>query len=436
MSEAKKHMGGRKRTGQLIWRKSGWYARFWTVKDGEEVRVCVPLGTTNKPVARRKLARLLAGESPTAEVAKREETIAEYASAWLDGREAKGLSSHEYEQRHWQRVWKPEIGKLLLSAVKAQHIRDVLDAVAEGRIKGVRTKRYSRATLVHIRDTALRIFESAWRDELISENPVKGVTLPDVDDGRIEKARCILTDDEFGMLMQCPDADAEIKLMALMARTIGGMRAGDLVALTWEAFDPDFTTCTFVRRKTRRKNRRPQPLEVPEAVRPFLVAWKKRQAEVWKDRKEGLPACLFPARKGPRAGQPKLNSNVFAARLRRDLKKAGVTRHELHHESATTLPADFHSCRRAFATALARVGVNEQTAMVLTGHSDAKVHRRYVNDLTMRAMPEAAVPALDPVWAAPLPFAPEPANETGVISGGRSRDRTCDFDRVKVALYR
>jgi integrase len=125
---------------------------------------------------------------------------------------------------------------------------------------------------VHIRDTALRIFESAWRDEIIAENPVKRVTLPDVDDGRIEKARCILTDDEFGMLMQCAEADAEIKLMALMARTIDGMRAGDLVALTWQAFDPEFMTCTFVRRKTRKKNRRPQPLEVPEPVRPFLAA--------------------------------------------------------------------------------------------------------------------------------------------------------------------
>ena len=61
-----KHAGGRKRTGQLIWRKSGWYARFWTVVDGEEVRVSRPLGTENKAVARRKMARLMAGEDPAA----------------------------------------------------------------------------------------------------------------------------------------------------------------------------------------------------------------------------------------------------------------------------------------------------------------------------------------------------------------------------------
>ena len=62
-------------------------------------------------------------------------------------------------------------------------------------------------------------------------------------------------------------------------------------------------------------------------------------------------------------------------------------------ETATTLPVDFHSTRRAYATALARVGVNDQTTMVLTGHSDSKVHRRYIESLT-RQVPASAVPQL------------------------------------------
>ncbi len=429
----------RKRTGQLIWRPSGWHGRFWIVVDGEEVRVRRPLGVmtpgpAGRAVAKRKLARLLA-EGVPAVAQNARETVDEYAQAWLANREAKALQSAEYERRHYEHVWRGTIGASPLGDVRAQHIREVLEAVADGTIKGQRTERYSRATLVHIRDTALRLFEAAWRDEIIPDNPVKRVVAPEVVDDRPEKARSILTDEEFAMLMQCPTADAEIKVMALLARTVGGMRAGDLVALTWEAFDPEFTTCTIVRRKTRKKNRRPTPLDVPAPVRPFLSAWKAMQAAAWKDLPGGLPRHLFPSRKGPRAGQPKLNSNVFAARLRRELKKAGVDRHELHHETSTTLPADFHSCRRAFATALARVGVNEQTAMLLTGHSDAKVHRRYLNELTLKTMPEAAVPALG-VGATLWPLRSEPANETGVISGGRSRDRTCDFDRVKVALYR
>ncbi len=50
----------RAKTGQLIWRKSGWYARVWVMIDGEEVRQSVALGTEVKSVAKRKLTRLLA----------------------------------------------------------------------------------------------------------------------------------------------------------------------------------------------------------------------------------------------------------------------------------------------------------------------------------------------------------------------------------------
>lgn len=410
--------------GQLIWRKTGWYGRWYAIVDGERVRICRALGTDNKAVARRKLERLIAAGAPTAADVEAAETVGQYAEAWLKAREGRGLRSVEYERRHWKQTWKAEIGDMPLAAVKAQHIRDVLDSVAAGRIAGPRSERYSRGTLVHIRDTVLRLFDSAWRDEVIPENPVKRVVVPDVADERQEKARCILTDEEFGMLMQCAAADTEIKLMALLARTVGGMRAGDLTAMTWENFDPGFVTCTFVRRKTRRKNKRAQPLEVPEPVRPFLAAW-------WESHERPTVGPVFPARKGKRAGQAKKASNVFAGRLRRDLLKAGVDRHELHNETATTLPADFHSCRRAFATALARVGVNEQTAMILTGHSDAKVHRRYLNDMNLRALPPAAVPLLEPAWALSVPTVEPLEIESGLFLGGRSRDRTCDFDRVK-----
>lgn len=57
--------GGRPRKGQLIWRKSGWYARLTVLVDGERVRVSRALDTDSKAVARIKLARLLAAENPT-----------------------------------------------------------------------------------------------------------------------------------------------------------------------------------------------------------------------------------------------------------------------------------------------------------------------------------------------------------------------------------
>jgi hypothetical protein len=67
----------------------------------------------------------------------------------------------------------------------------------------------------------------------------------------------------------------------------------------------------------------------------------------------------------------------------------------LYYETATTLPVDFHSFRRAFNTGLAEAGVNAQQAMLLSGHSDPNVHVRYVmRTKVMRTIPAAALPPL------------------------------------------
>jgi hypothetical protein len=95
-----------------------------------------------------------------------------------------------------------------------------------------------------------------------------------------------------------------------------------------------------------------------------------------------------------------------AGALRRDLAKAGLTRPEIFHETATTLPVDFHSFRRAFNTALAAAGVNVQLAMKLAGHADERTHMRYVMDAPeMRRIPEAAIPRLNPSGRSATGFA-------------------------------
>lgn len=66
---------------------------------------------------------------------------------------------------------------------------------------------------------------------------------------------------------------------------------------------------------------------------------------------------------------------------------------ELLNGSATVQAADFHSTRRVYATSLARSGVNAQTAMALTGHSDHKVHQCYVEAVSIRALPAGAIRA-------------------------------------------
>jgi hypothetical protein len=195
------------------------------------------------------------------------------------------------------------------------------------------------------------------------------------------------------------------------------MRTGDLNAWDWTMLDlVGFTTCTVLRTKTKT----PQVLEVPEVLRPFVRAW-------WERAGRPISGPVFPVRKGPNAGEFKAKRGIsYADRLRRDLFRAGVTRmppievpatkpgartdlgkrvagtkpapspsDPLYFETATTLPVDFHSFRRAFNTALAGANVNVQRAMHLAGHSDTKTHMRYVmQSPAMRAIPAEALPRL------------------------------------------
>jgi len=129
-------------------------------------------------------------------------------------------------------------------------------------------------------------------------------------------------------------------------------------------------------------------------------------------------------------------------------------------ETATTLPVDFHSFRRAFSTALAEAGVNVQHAMHLAAHSDPRVHVRYVmRTAAMRRIPDAALPRLTVALLASarpgdssrpsatnagrIVTARDDSPYTGAIlaeklndSSGRRGIRTPDFVRVKDALYR
>jgi integrase len=79
-------------------------------------------------------------------------------------------------------------------------------------------------------------------------------------------------------------------------------------------------------------------------------------------------------------------------RLRNALITAGITRRELFESSEVTLRVDFHSFRRAYATALAEVDANGLLSMRLTGHKSMATHNLYVMRSGTMRVPEAALP--------------------------------------------
>src|SRR5262245_1887748 len=126
---AKKRMG-RPRKGTLEFRSGSWHARLTVTVEGESIRRWFDLGTDNKAVARRKMARLIAEHAaPTveavAEAAKRVETYAELAARVQKLREADGVRDaareHDREEKHIL----PELGPRPIDSIRSEDITEI-----------------------------------------------------------------------------------------------------------------------------------------------------------------------------------------------------------------------------------------------------------------------------------------------------------------------
>lgn len=415
----------RARTGTLIYKRTtGWNARVWVVvrdENGErDERRWVPLETHDKDLAKKKLAKIvgmLASGELVADAAKAEavriETVAEHAKTWIAGRKAAGVVMATDEEHILTAHVLREIGAMGLDTVRPAFIRSILIAVA---------KTHSHETVKKTRGVMLRLFDDAWRSEILRENPVERVEMPE--HTRIdERQRRILTDDEVRIFLngraegpdgKKPRKDAgarllELKVMAVCSRVLGGMRTAELNRWDWSMWDlADFAEVKIQRAKAKRgRTGKVQTLIVPEPMRPILRAWHEQH---------GSPVAgpVFPVTKGERKGQARAERGIsYAARLRRALWRMGIREHDVHHDTPTSRKVDWHSFRRAFATALAEAGTNEQTARLLVAHGDASVHARYVQQTrAMRQIPAEAVPQLG-AFAQPAKVTAVPEGETG-----------------------
>ncbi len=400
----------RQRTGTIEMRGGIAHARVTVDTSAEERAAGAPatkrawysLGTPDRSTAKRRLRKLLVDLGVGKQVESRSAMprVADYAEELFERRASAGIVSVSDDRRWFTRWIAATIGPLRLDEVSSQHIRDVLDGAVEAKL--------ARESVRKLRVVCHIIFDAAWRDELLDANPVARTKVPAIRE--LKKRRVILTDAEFVAYLSSTKADPELRLMALVARVEGGMRTSDVCRWDWSMIDTvDFAECIIPRAKTDS----PQAIQIPQLLRPFL---HMRWVEV------GQPSSgpVFPVRRGPRAGEARVQRGTsFAHALRRDLYRAHIIRHActrpeslplehrdaacceglstdpLYAETALSLPVDFHSFRRAFSSALANAGVNAQQAMRLASHTDPRTHMRYVGDSPeMRAIPDAAVPAL------------------------------------------
>src|SRR4051812_41242144 len=303
MTLSAKARGGRPRSGQLIWRKSGWYARLTVVIDGERVRVSRALDTDSKAVARIKLARLLEAENPSPTEASRVETFEEAARRVVKAQQAEGLATWKDRLHRLSAFAFPEFGALPVTDVRPPHVRQALEvAMAKG---------WAKRTLTHLKIDISTVLEDLWRDEVIAENPAKRVRVPKGAhvDGR---KRIILTDAEFNAFMACPDVTPELHTMAIVSRTFGGMRTSDLHAWDWSHVD---TVTWLDAQVSRPKTKRIDRLALPAVLVPLLQVW-------WEGQGSPTIGAVFPVRTGKRAGLRKQGKTSYAWHLRDALWKA------------------------------------------------------------------------------------------------------------------
>jgi integrase len=369
----------RQRSGELYQSRGRWFARVTVQLEGVAVRKRVSLECEIKAVARAKLDRLLASPEFDPAAAGRGESF-EHAARRVS--EASRIATRAERLRRLEMYAFSEIGGLVATKVKASHVRAVLDAaVARG---------LGKSAVRHLLDDMAAVFDSLWRDEAIKENPARRVLVPE-GAKTDQRPRVVLSDAEFSQLINWASLPLYLKVMCLVARTLGGMRTSDLHAWIWERVDRvDWTWAEVYRPKTKTWSR----LAVPDILVPVLFEW-------W--RAAGCPTAgpVFPRRRGRLQGSAHGKRSHVRA-LRRAVWDAGVRRGqtpetcELQTDTESTRRLDFHGFRRGYCSGLARAGVNNQTAMALAGHSSPQTHARYVRLVETLEAPAEALPVIRP----------------------------------------
>jgi len=474
----------RKRTGEKQWRvRLKTFVGRVRGEDGQR-SAWTDLDTDDPHVAEQRLEQwLLTGEPPAKNGRELFRDAAERIVNRQEARGEKGASNRRHRLRAFAL---PVIGHLEVGAIEAHNVHSVLGRMEEQRalvVRGAKAalargetleafsgkvgltttaierwlgeaddpRHYSVDTVHHLRVDISRILAELKREGAVAVNVARDVDLPE-DVELDERPRVVLTDEEI-LRFRRRGFDTELDMMSLCSRELGGMRTSDLHAFDWSDIDTrDWQTAVVRRpktegasmRKRKRKGRRRtgRAFErvkhvLPESMIAPLQAW-------WVKQGSPVTGPVFPLRRGKKAGQRKTGKGIsYVKALRKALWDEGIVRPlpgfeeaigdarmkkcALQVDTEDSRAVDFHSFRRAYVTALAQSGVNAQTAMALSGHTDMATHQRYIMTEAL-AVPTAALPA-------PAPRAlPAPAEPAQPDASARADRLERMFERLLGAL--
>lgn len=417
----------KKRTGECRRNGDGYYVGRVRGDDGKR-SPWTPLNTNEERHAHALVDRWIETGLPPSQTGR--ELFSQAAERLLQKMRDKGDKRKKIINRA-QRLRDyalPSLGDMEVGRVEPHDVARVLDAMAaQGKAKGT-----CNTMLADIS----RVFALVRRGGGVKNNPALDVGLPE--EAYVEtRLPIILEDYELLTFRQKRGFETELDMMVLFACDLAGHRTSDLHAACYEDCDLVHWLLITVRRpKTtdkagrdlleRRERERPGTARratrayervqhrIPHTVREPLINW-------W--RKHGCPTSgpIFPVQRGKRAGHYKGDNISYAQAFRDALWEAGIHRplpgfdqavgetarralDALQVDTDETLAVDFHSLRRWYATRMANIGLNEQTAMDLMGHTVASTHARY-RGARVVGTPDHALLGAEP---APAPVEPPP----------------------------
>ena len=366
-----------------------WYARI-RLPNGDRRRFALPAGISEArahDMANAMRERVQANpEKYTVQPGKKshaakpgELTVEDYATGWIEDRERRGLSSIKTDRARLKNHVIPIIGGTAMVKVTKEDVRRVVEALDAKATAGT----FSASTAVKVWGLVSKMFSDSCEAKVAAlrvrvDNPADGVRGPDRPQKR---AKQWLYPREVEKLLACAEVPLRwLRLYALAAYLY--LRPGELAALEWRDVDLERGAISVRRAldlredkikglKTSRSGVNRRTVPIPKALLPLLHVLHQDAGG------SGRVVQHTHANKDMAHGMPPLED--LAATLREHLQRAGVDRHELHHDDEGSHRIVFYSLRDTGITWEALAGTDHVRIMQRAGHTNFKTTLGYTH---------------------------------------------------------
>lgn len=368
----------RKSTGTVAWRPnpdrpgtSCWHARY-TRGDGTRTpwRALDPNIPEDDRARAEACALQFVGDAKALTKDGKGETVAHYAKRWLDDREGRvhSLDTDRSRMRDHVLTVLGSFSVLTFTRDDVERLRDDLD----GKIVSGALAWKTAASAWSLVTSMCSDMVNAKRRDLRArgDNPAAGVLPPERGE---RKAKQYLYPSEFLRFISCDGSDDRDEVPLRLRRAVAisvymVVRDGELRALRWDGGDIDLEHGTL------------------SVTRSLARSGATKSTKSGETRRFAIERELLPLLKGMH-DESKGKGPVVSFRdrhmsrdLRLWLKRAGVTRPELHEGNATRKPITWHDLRATGITWMAVRGDDPLKIRQRAGHSTLSTTELYIRE--------------------------------------------------------